>query len=192
VKRIDDGRLPGVRVLEPAVHGDDRGFFLEFYNAHTFAAHGIDRTFVQDNHSRSGRGVLRGLHYQLGQPQAKLVRVIVGEIFDVAVDVRRGSPTFGRFAGHVLSAENKHMMFIPEGFAHGFYVVSEVAEITYKCSDYYAPAEERGVAWDDPALTIPWPLVGPAPLLSARDRSFGPLATRPAADLPAYAPGAGA
>ncbi|HEY3356088.1 MAG TPA: dTDP-4-dehydrorhamnose 3,5-epimerase [Polyangia bacterium] len=180
--------LPGVYVLEPQVFGDARGFFLEFYNARKFAELGIDRRFVQDNHSRSARGVLRGLHYQLGHPQAKVVRVIVGEIFDVALDVRRGSPTFGQFTSHRLSAENKHQMFIPEGFAHGFYVLSDVAEITYKCSESYAPADERGIVWDDPALGIPWPLAGAAPLLSARDQAFGTLRTRPAADLPVYAP----
>jgi dTDP-4-dehydrorhamnose 3,5-epimerase len=188
VKRIDDERLPGVCLLEPAVFGDSRGFFLEFYNQRVFAELGLGRDFVQDNHSRSGRGVLRGLHYQLGRPQAKLIRVILGEVFDVAVDVRRGSPTFGRVTGHRLSADNKRMMFVPEGFAHGFYVLSEFAEITYKCSDFYAPAEERGVAWNDPDLAVPWPLLGPEPLLSGRDRTFGPLRTRPAADLPVYQP----
>ena len=178
--------VPGVYLLEPEVHGDERGFFLEFYNARDFAALGVDRHFVQDNHSRSRRGVLRGLHYQLGRPQAKVVRVILGEIFDVAVDVRRGSPTFGRIATERLSAANKQMIFVPEGFAHGFYVMSDTVEITYKCSDYYAPEEERGIAWNDPALGIPWPLGRDEPILSARDRAFGTLASRPTTDLPVY------
>jgi dTDP-4-dehydrorhamnose 3,5-epimerase len=186
--RVTECGVPGVLLVEPEVHGDARGFFLEFYNARGFAAVGIDRAFVQDNHSRSRRGVLRGLHYQLGRPQAKLIRVIEGEIFDVAVDVRRGSPTFGRVAAERLSAANKQMIFIPEGFAHGFYVISETAEMTYKCSEYYAPEEERGVAWNDPDLGIAWPLGRDEPILSARDRSFGTLATRPDADLPRYRP----
>jgi dTDP-4-dehydrorhamnose 3,5-epimerase len=176
----------GVQVLEPVVHGDERGFFLEFYNARTFAALGIDRRFVQDNHSRSRRGVLRGLHYQLEHPQAKLVRVVSGEVWDVAVDIRRGSPTFGTWVAHVLSAANKRMMFVPEGFAHGFYVLSDAAEINYKCSDYYAPADERGLAWNDPTLAIEWPLQG-EPLLSERDRRFPRLADQPSLELPALA-----
>ena len=187
MRRIDT-ELPGVCCVEPNVFGDERGFFLEFYNESAFAQLGIARSFVQDNHSRSQRGVLRGLHYQLGRPQAKLVRVIQGEIFDVAVDVRRGSPTFGRWSGARLSAENKLMLFIPEGFAHGFYVVSDTAEVIYKCSDLYAPAEERGVIWNDPDLGIDWPLAGGAPLLSGRDRGFGTLATRPPDDLPVFRP----
>lgn len=186
MKRIETD-LPGVLLLEPTVHGDRRGFFMEAYNARTFAGLGVPHVFVQDNHSLSRRGVLRGLHYQLGRPQAKLVRVIRGEVYDVAVDVRRGSPHFGRWTAAVLSAENKQQMFIPEGFAHGFCVMSGEAEFVYKCSDHYAPAEERGVAWNDPALAIPWPLPeGGAPVLSDRDRAFGPLAEMDPADLPAY------
>ncbi|MFW5857883.1 MAG: dTDP-4-dehydrorhamnose 3,5-epimerase, partial [Planctomycetota bacterium] len=151
MKRIETD-LPGVVLVEPEVHGDRRGFFLEAYNARDFAAVGIDDVFVQDNHSLSRRGVLRGLHYQLGQPQAKLVRVIRGEVYDVAVDVRRGSPHFGRWTAVTLSAENKLQLYVPKGFAHGFCVLSTEAEFVYKCSDYYAPAEERGIAWNDPAL----------------------------------------
>ena len=176
--------IQGVTLLEPVVHGDERGFFLEFYNQRTFESLGIVRQFVQDNHSRSGRGVLRGLHYQLKHPQAKLVRVISGEVFDVAVDVRRGSPTFGKWVAHVLSAASRRMMFVPEGCAHGFYVLSDTAEINYKCSDYYAPEDEHGLAWNDPALAIAWPLDG-APLMSARDRSFATLAAKPPDELPA-------
>ncbi len=178
--------LPGVLVIEPKVHGDERGFFLESYHARDFAAAGIPHTFVQDNQSRSRRGVLRGLHYQLGKPQAKLVRVVQGEVYDVAVDIRRGSPTFGRFAAAIISAENKRSFFVPEGFAHGFVVLTETAEFIYKCSDFYAPSEERGIIWSDPQVAIPWPLGGAEPVLSAKDRAYGSLATRPAADLPTY------
>jgi dTDP-4-dehydrorhamnose 3,5-epimerase len=184
VQRIE-GPIPGVELLEPVVYGDDRGFFLEFYNARTFASLGIVRQFVQDNHSKSRRGVLRGLHYQLQHPQAKLVRVISGEVFDVAVDIRRGSPTFGQWVAHVLSAANRRMMFVPEGFAHGFYVLSETAEINYKCSDYYAPEDERGLAWNDAALGIAWPLEG-EPLLSDRDRRFPSLAAARPEELPVH------
>jgi dTDP-4-dehydrorhamnose 3,5-epimerase len=185
VKRSDTA-LPGVCILEGVVHGDERGFFTELYRADTFRAVGIDCAFVQDNYSRSAKGVLRGLHYQLGRPQAKLVRVLQGEVYDVAVDVRRGSPTFGRWVGEVLSAANRRSLFVPAGFAHGFCVMSASAEFLYKCSDLYAPAEERGIAWDDPQLAIPWPLDGAAPTLSAKDRAYGTLATRPEADLPRF------
>jgi dTDP-4-dehydrorhamnose 3,5-epimerase len=171
VKRTETA-LPGVCLLDPVVHGDERGFFFESYRADVFRSLGIDCAFVQDNHSRSQRGVLRGLHYQLGRPQAKLIRVIQGEIFDVAVDVRRGSPTFGRWAGARMDATGRRMMFVPAGFAHGFYVLSETAEVLYKCSDVYVPSEERGIAWDDPEIGIAWPLVGPKPVLSARDRDW--------------------
>jgi dTDP-4-dehydrorhamnose 3,5-epimerase len=145
---------------------------------------GIHQVFVQDNHSRSGQGVLRGLHYQLGQPQAKLVRVTLGAVFDVVVDIRRGSPHFGRWTGHELSAANHLMLFAPEGFAHGFLVLSEVAEFQYKCSDFYAPADERAIAWDDPDLAIGWPLEGVEPLLSDKDRSAPRLAQVPDGELP--------
>jgi dTDP-4-dehydrorhamnose 3,5-epimerase len=185
MKRIETP-LPGVSILEPVVHGDRRGFFLESYNQQTFAKLGIHHVFVQDNHSRSQRGVLRGLHYQLGRPQAKLVRVIMGEVYEVAVDVRRGSPTFGKWTAVNLSAENMRMFFIPDGFAHGFYVLSEYAELCYKCSDFYAPQEERGIIWNDPDLAIVWPLSGAEPILSAKDAAYGMLATRPQADLPIY------
>jgi dTDP-4-dehydrorhamnose 3,5-epimerase len=160
--------IPDVLVLEPEVFGDSRGFFLESWNKRAFAAAGIDIDFVQDNHSRSDRNVLRGLHYQLRQAQGKLVRVIAGEIYDVAVDIRRGSPTFGRWVGVALSARNHRMAWIPPGFAHGFLVVSEAAEVLYKTTAYYAPELERTIAWNDPELAIDWPLVS-APVLSAKD-----------------------
>ena len=161
--------LPDVLVIEPKVFGDARGFFFESWNARAFAAAGITAAFVQDNHSRSSRGVLRGLHYQLEQVQGKLVRVIAGEVYDVAVDLRRSSPTFGRWAGVALSAENRRIAWIPPGFAHGFLVVSDAAEFLYKTTDYYAPEHERTIAWDDPDLAIAWPLAGP-PTLSAKDK----------------------
>ena len=179
--------LPGVYALEPKVFGDSRGFFYEGYRADTFAALGIRAAFVQDNFSRSARGVLRGLHHQIGRPQAKLVRVLAGEIFDVAVDIRRGSPTFGRWAAVRLSGENKRALFVPAGYAHGFCVLSESADVIYKVTDLYAPAEERGVIWDDPALAIPWPLEG-RPTLSAKDERYATLAAQPEADLPSYRP----
>ena len=160
--------IPEVRVIEPKVFGDARGFFLESWNARAFATAGIRAEFVQDNHSRSARHVLRGLHYQIQQAQGKLVRVIAGEIFDVAVDLRRSSPTFGRWVGVALSAENKRMAWVPAGFGHGFLVVSEFAEVLYKTTDYYAPEHERSIAWNDPDLAIAWPLAG-APVLSAKD-----------------------
>ena len=162
--------IPGVLVVEPRVFGDARGFFFESFNRKGFeAALGRSVDFVQDNHSLSARGVLRGLHYQLPRPQGKLVRVVRGEVFDVAVDLRRGSPTFGRWAGEVLSAENKRQLWIPEGFAHGFLVLSEQAEFIYKTTDYWHPEHERCIRWDDPALAIPWPLGGATPLVSAKD-----------------------
>lgn len=168
--------IPDVILLEPRVFGDDRGFFMETFNQRDFeAATGLRPDFVQDNHSRSQRGVLRGLHYQIRQPQGKLVRVVGGEIFDVAVDLRRRSPTFGRWLGCVLSADNKRQMWIPEGFAHGFLVLSESADVLYKATDYYAPAHERCLAWNDPSVGIEWPLEGIQPLLSAKDRGGLPL-----------------
>jgi dTDP-4-dehydrorhamnose 3,5-epimerase len=187
VKRIETA-IPGVWVLEPKVFGDGRGFFMETYNARVLAPLGIAAQFVQDNHSRSERNVLRGLHYQLGSAQAKLIRVAQGEIYDVAVDVRRGSPTFGRWVAERLSAENKRILYVPEGFAHGFLVCSSSAEVLYKASDFYAPAEERGIIWNDPALQIAWPLQGATPLLSNKDRAYGTLAALPEADLPVYSP----
>jgi dTDP-4-dehydrorhamnose 3,5-epimerase len=166
--------IADVFMIAPKVFGDDRGFFLESYNRRTMAALGIDLDFVQDNHSRSARGVLRGLHYQIRQPQGKLVRVVAGEVFDVAVDLRRSSPTFGRWVGMTLSAENKRMAWVPPGFAHGFYVTSDYAEVLYKATDYYAPEHERSLLWNDPAIGIVWPLSG-EPLLSGKDRQGLPL-----------------
>lgn len=163
--------IPDVIVLEPRVFGDERGFFFESFNARAFTeATGLERDFVQDNHSRSQRGVLRGLHYQLQSAQGKLVRVVQGEVFDVAVDIRRNSPTFGRWVGVHLSAENKRQLWIPEGFAHGFLVLSESAECLYKTTDYYAPEHERCIRWNDPDLAIDWPLKD-APQLSAKDQA---------------------
>ena len=163
--------IPDVILIKPKVFVDERGFFMETYQAERFAEAGIPNDFVQDNHSGSGRGILRGLHYQARQPQGKLVRVIAGEIFDVAVDLRRSSPTFGQWAGHYLLAENKHQLWIPPGFAHGFYVLSEWAEVLYKATDFYAPQWERTLAWDDPEIDIEWPLIdGGEPILSEKDR----------------------
>jgi dTDP-4-dehydrorhamnose 3,5-epimerase len=167
--------LPDVLILEPKVFGDSRGFFFESYNRRVFReATGLDPDFVQDNHSKSAGGVLRGLHYQLRQTQGKLVRVVAGEVFDVAVDLRRGSPTFGQWAAARLSAENRRMMWVPRGFAHGFLVTSEHAEFLYKTDDYYAPEHERCIRWDDPDLAIDWPLAG-APSLSAKDQAGVPF-----------------
>jgi len=162
--------IPDVLVLEPKVFGDERGFFFESYNRRDFLEEtGINPNFVQDNHSCSAQGVLRGLHYQINQPQGKLVRAVAGEVFDVAVDLRRNSPTFGRWVGEYLSAKNKRMMWIPEGFAHGFLVTSDYAEFLYKTTDYYAPEHERCIRWDDPAIGIKWPIKD-APRLSDKDR----------------------
>jgi dTDP-4-dehydrorhamnose 3,5-epimerase len=174
--QIVETSLPGMVILEPKVFGDERGFFFESFNARRFAElTGVTKTFVQDNHSRSVRGVLRGLHYQIRQPQGKLVRVIAGEVFDVAVDVRRSSPNFGKWAGIHLSAENKRHVWIPEGFAHGFVVLSETAEFLYKTTDYWAPEHERCVRWDDPALAIDWPYKA-VPQVSAKDAQGKSLA----------------
>ncbi len=162
--------IPDVIVIEPRVFGDARGFFMETYQAELFAKAGIPTHFVQDNHSGSQRGTLRGLHYQICHPQGKLLRVVAGEIFDVAVDLRRSSPTFGKWISTVLSAENKRMLWVPEGFAHGFYVVSEWAELIYKVTDLYAPECERSLLWNDPRLRVDWPLIdGQMPILSGRD-----------------------
>jgi dTDP-4-dehydrorhamnose 3,5-epimerase len=162
--------IQGLVVVEPRVFGDERGFFFESFNKRQLeAALGRTLEFVQDNHSRSARGVLRGLHYQLPNPQAKLVRVVRGEVFDVAVDLRRGSPTFGRWAGEVLSAENKRQVFVPEGLAHGFLVLSDEAEVLYKTSAYWDAKAEHSIRWDDPDLAIEWPLRGGRPVLSAKD-----------------------
>lgn len=166
---------PEVLLLRPKVFGDARGFFFESYNRKTFAELGLDAEFVQDNHSRSAKGVLRGLHYQIRQPQGKLVRVAVGEVFDVAVDLRRSSPHYGRVATMRLSADTHEMAWIPPGFAHGFLVLSDYAEFLYKTTDYYAPEHERSLLWNDPELAIDWPLDG-EPLLSAKDRAGLPFA----------------
>ena len=174
---VIETKLPGVLIIEPKVFRDARGFFFESYSYREYAAHGITDVFVQDNHSRSVRGVLRGLHYQAPPGQAKLVRVAVGEVFDVAVDIRWGSPTFGQWVGVTLSAENHRQLYIPVGFAHGFCVLSEVAEFLYKVSNYYSAPDERGIAWDDPDLAIPWPVQDP--LLSERDRRHPRLCQAP-------------
>ncbi|TWI64221.1 dTDP-4-dehydrorhamnose 3,5-epimerase [Pseudoduganella lurida] len=168
--------IEGLLVIEPTVFGDDRGFFYESFNAQKFAdLTGVTLPFVQDNHSRSARGVLRGLHYQIRQAQGKLVRVTAGSVFDVAVDLRRASPTFGKWFGVELSAENKRQFWIPPGFAHGFAVTSEFAEFLYKTTDYYAPEHERALLWNDPAVGIDWPIDG-VPLLSAKDQKALALA----------------
>jgi dTDP-4-dehydrorhamnose 3,5-epimerase len=168
--KVTPTRLEEVLVVEPKVHGDERGFFLESWHRQHYLASGIPADFVQDNHSRSVQGTLRGLHYQLNRPQGKLVRVVAGEVFDVAVDLRRSSPTFGRWAGEVLSARNYRQMWIPPGFAHGFYVLSESADLLYKCTEHYNPDDDYALRWDDPALAIDWPLLnGRPPVLSARD-----------------------
>ena len=163
-------RIPDVFVIEPQVFGDERGFFMETFQAKKFAEAGLPTLFVQDNHSRSRQGTLRGLHYQIQQAQGKLLRVIIGEVFDVAVDIRRSSATFGRWVGTTLSAHNKRQVWVPSGFAHGFYVISEWAEVLYKTTDFYAPEWERTILWNDPDLGIEWPLiVGQPPILSAKD-----------------------
>lgn len=175
--------LPGVLVIEPDVHQDPRGFFVETYHAEKYRAGGIEGPFLQDNHSRSVRGTLRGLHLQVGRPQGKLIRVVDGEIYDVAVDVRRGSPTFGAWVGVTLSAANFKQCYVPPGFAHGFCVVSGDAQVEYKCTDLYDPSTEIGIAWNDPALGIIWPIADP--LLSDRDRRH-PLLASLLADLPVW------
>ena len=173
--RVTATAIPDVLLIEPKVFGDSRGFFFESWNARAFAAAGIDASFVQDNHSRSHRGVLRGLHYQIQHAQGKLVRVVEGEVFDVAVDLRRSSATFGRHVAISLSAANHRMLFIPPGFAHGFLVVSDVAEFLYKTTDYWFPEHERTLLWNDPALGIDWPQ-GIAPALAPKDAAGTSLA----------------
>jgi dTDP-4-dehydrorhamnose 3,5-epimerase len=172
---VIDTAIPDVKIIEPRVFGDERGYFYESFNERRFhELTGTRVAFVQDNHSKSGRNVLRGLHYQLQQAQGKLVRVVAGEVFDVAVDIRRSSPTFGKWVGVRLSGENKRQLWVPAGFAHGFVVTSESAEFLYKTTDYYAPEHERSIAWNDPELSIDWPLEG-APSLSAKDQQGKPL-----------------
>jgi dTDP-4-dehydrorhamnose 3,5-epimerase len=179
--RVNTTAIPGVLVIEPDVHTDGRGFFVETYQAERYRRHGIDGPFVQDNHSRSVGRTLRGLHLQVRRPQGKLVRVTEGEVFDVAVDVRRGSPTFGRWVAVTLTADNFKQCYIPPGFAHGFCVLSPVAQVEYKCTDVYDAAGEVGIAWNDPALAITWPIADP--LLSPRDQQHPTLAEL-AAELP--------
>jgi dTDP-4-dehydrorhamnose 3,5-epimerase len=174
--KVFDTALPGLKLLEPRVFNDDRGFFLESWNARAFAAVGIDASFVQDNHSRSAKGVLRGLHYQIESPQGKLVRVVAGAVFDVAVDLRRSSETFGRWVGYELSADNKRQVWIPPGFAHGFLSLQDGTELLYKCTDFYLAQAERSLLWNDPEIGIAWPLNDiAAPLLSDKDAAAKPL-----------------
>jgi dTDP-4-dehydrorhamnose 3,5-epimerase len=172
--RVVPTDLPGVLIVEPDVFADGRGFFMETYHAGRYREHGIEGPFVQDNQSRSVVGTLRGLHLQVRRPQGKLVRVIEGEVYDVCVDVRRGSPSFGRWVGVTLTAENVRQCYVPPGFAHGFCVLSPIAQVEYKCTDFYDPGGELGVAWNDPSLAIPWPV--PDPVLSARDKGHPTLA----------------
>ena len=162
--------ISDILLIQPQVFEDERGFFLESYQKNRFAEAGINAVFVQDNHSKSYHGILRGLHYQIKQPQGKLLRVIAGEIYDVAVDIRKSSPTFGKWFGTYLSSENKQILWVPAGFAHGFYVTSPEAELLYKSTDYYLPAWERTIAWNDPTFNISWPLLGEQPILSAKDK----------------------
>ena len=182
--RVVETDLAGVFVVEPTVFGDTRGFFLETYHQTKYAEAGIPGPFVQDNHSRSVRGTLRGLHYQLRRPQGKLVYVVSGEIFDVAVDIRRGSPAFGRWTAVTLSAENKRQLWIPPGFAHGFCVLSDSADVIYKCTALYDPDDDRGVLWSDPGIGIRWPVA--EPILSEKDRRHSPLSALPAEALPGF------
>jgi dTDP-4-dehydrorhamnose 3,5-epimerase len=173
--QVRQTELEGVLIVEPRVLGDKRGFFKETYQRERYAQAGITAEFVQDNFSRSLRGTLRGLHYQIERAQGKLVQAVRGEVFDVAVDLRRDSPTFGRWAGAILSETNHHQLYIPPGFAHGFYVISDMAEFSYKCTDYYFPQHERTLLWNDPTVGIDWPLVG-EPILSEKDQRGTPLA----------------
>ena len=182
--QVTETKIPGVYLIRPEVHDDTRGFFFESYHQAKLEEFGVREIFVQDNHSRSCKGTLRGLHYQLKHPQAKLCRVIQGEVLDVAVDIRVGSPHFGQWVSAVLSAENKQQILIPRGFAHGFVVLSEAAEFLYKCSDYYHPEDERGVAWNDPELGIPWNT--PSPILSSKDRAYPLLLSIEKDRLPRY------
>ena len=174
--KLIDTAIADVKIVEPAVFGDDRGFFMETWNARGFADAGLDLQFVQDNHSRSAKGVLRGLHYQLRQPQGKLVRVVRGAVYDVAVDIRSGSASFGQWVGVELSAVNKRMLWVPPGFAHGFLTLEDHTEFLYKCTDFYAPEHERSLLWSDPAIGIDWPLAGATPLLSGKDAAAALLA----------------
>lgn len=167
---VIDTKIPDVKIIEPAVFGDERGFFMETWQQSKFSELVAERTFVQDNHSKSKKGILRGLHYQTENTQGKLVRVVSGEVYDVAVDIRKDSPTYGQWVGVLLSAENKRQLWVPEGFAHGFYVTSESAEFVYKCTDYYNPNCEQSILWNDESLAIDWPLDG-EPTLSDKDKN---------------------
>ena len=170
--RYTQMNIPDIILMEPDVFGDHRGFFMEIFRDNEFKKNAAEVDFVQENHSKSGQGILRGLHYQIKQAQGKLVRVISGEVFDVAVDIRRSSPFFGKWIGIILSAENKKMLWVPPGFAHGFYVLSDSAEFTYKCTDYYAPEYERSILWNDPSISINWPIIQESmPLLSQKDEN---------------------
>ncbi|EKO3596893.1 dTDP-4-dehydrorhamnose 3,5-epimerase [Vibrio metschnikovii] len=176
--KIINTSIPDIKIIEPQIFGDERGFFMETWNQQKFEQQVTQQPtyFVQDNHSKSKQGILRGLHYQVENTQGKLVRVISGEVFDVAVDIRKNSPTFGQWVGTYLTAENKRQLWIPAGFAHGFYVTSPEAEFVYKCTDYYNPSAERAIIWNDPELAITWPLLGGEPLLSEKDKMAQRLA----------------
>ena len=184
---VRETSLPGVIVVAPKVFADGRGFFLETHHQPKYAGSGMAAPFVQDNHSHSTKGALRGLHYQLRHPQGKLMYVVRGEIFDVAVDIRKGSPTFGRWEGFLLSDKNKKQVFIPAGYAHGFYVLSETADVYYKCTDVYHPEDEYGILWSDPSLAIPWPLLNDLPpSLSEKDKKYPVLRDTPESRLPVF------
>ena len=177
--QISRAPIPDILIFEPKVHGDNRGYFMETWRQSWFDEKGIDLKFVQDNQSKSARGTLRGLHYQLQHPQGKLARVVAGEVFDVAVDLRRGSASFGQWYGIILSGDNKKQLWIPPGFAHGFYVMSETAELLYKCTDSYHPEDEHSLLWNDKNIGIAWPLLNAAPLLSDKDRNGKSLLEAP-------------
>ena len=176
---ITETSIPEVLLFQPRTHGDDRGFFMETFRLSYFRDRGLEVEFVQDNHSRSRRNTLRGLHFQLDKPQGKLVRVLSGEVFDVAVDLRRSSPTFGRWVGDYLSSENNKQLWIPPGFAHGFYVTSDTADLAYKCTDYYSPGDDHSLLWSDPDIGIEWPNHAEEPFLSEKDRSASVLEAIP-------------
>ena len=177
--KIIESAIPDVLILEPAVHGDERGYFMETFRESLFSDRGINARFIQENQSKSVQGTLRGLHYQLQYPQGKLVRIVSGEVFDVAVDMRKSSKTFAQSVGVILSAENKKQLWVPPGFAHGFYVLSESAELFYKCTGYYHPEDDHSLQWNDPALQIEWPLLAAEPLLSEKDRNAKTFAEAP-------------
>ncbi len=177
--KISKTPLPGILIFEPTIHGDERGYFMETWRQSWFEEQDLNQRFVQDNQSKSSKGILRGLHYQIKHPQGKLARVVSGEVYDVAVDLRRSSPHFGKWYGIILSGENKKQLWIPPGFAHGFYVISETAELLYKCTDYYHPEDEFSLCWDDKAIGIAWPRLASPPLLSNKDRNANSLSEAP-------------